>query len=106
MVADAFDPAIVRDDAAAVAVNEAADELLARLLDEGLLPGLETDRPGVLPAGTVLWKEAWPVLGVERDDDASLRLWLDRCALPRHQCVDGVATLLDDPGVLNCSAMC
>jgi hypothetical protein len=54
---------------------------------------------GVLTARTVLWKQAWPVLGVERNDDASFRLWPDRCSLPWHHLVDGVATPVDDPAV-------
>jgi len=54
VVADALDPAVVGDDAAAVAVDEAKDELLGRLVDDCFLPWLEPDRPVVLAAGAML----------------------------------------------------
>ena len=62
VVAHAGDPAIVGDDAAAVAVNQAEDELFGGVVDERLLPGLESDRPRVLLAGAVLRKQTRPML--------------------------------------------
>ena len=50
----AHDAAVIRDDAAAVAVDEAEDELFGGLVDERLLPGLQSNRSHVLLAGTVL----------------------------------------------------
>jgi hypothetical protein len=54
VVADALHAAVVRDDPAAITVDEAADELLGGLVDEGLLPGLECDSSVVFSAGSVL----------------------------------------------------
>jgi hypothetical protein len=59
---DATNAAVVRDDAAAVVLDQAADELFGCLVDEGVLPGLEPDRPVVLSTGTVLGEEAGPVV--------------------------------------------
>ena len=53
-VTRAHDAAVIRDDAAAVAVDEAEDELFGGLVDERLLPGLQSNRSHVLLAGTVL----------------------------------------------------
>jgi len=85
VVANAFDPAIVRDDPATVAVDQAADEVFGRLVDKGLLPGFETDRPFVLLAGAMLWKDAWPVLGTEHDLNASAFFPHDGRALTWHE---------------------
>ena len=41
-VTRAHDAAVIRDDAAAVAVDEAEDELFGGLVDERLLPGLQS----------------------------------------------------------------
>jgi hypothetical protein len=54
VVPDAANAAVVGDDAAAVAVNEAEDEFFGGLIDECLLPGLEPDGPVGLAAGAVL----------------------------------------------------
>jgi hypothetical protein len=54
VIADAPNAAVVGDDATAVAVDEADDELLGGLVDECLLPGLESDASVVFLAGTVL----------------------------------------------------
>ena len=91
-----MNPAIVRDDAAAVAVNEATDEFFGGFLDEDLLPGLETDRPGVLLAGAVLWEEARPVLGIQHDLDAPSAFPHDGRALTWHQRVDCLAAARND----------
>ncbi|BBX11426.1 hypothetical protein MNVM_05070 [Mycobacterium novum] len=61
------DATIVGDDAAAIAVDQAADEFLGGLVDEVFLPRLQPDRPVVLLAGAVLREEARPVLGVQVD---------------------------------------
>ncbi|RWA19878.1 hypothetical protein MELE44368_19790 [Mycolicibacterium elephantis DSM 44368] len=53
MVPDAAYPAIVGDDAAAVGMDEAENELFGCLVDECLLPGREFDRPLMLFARTV-----------------------------------------------------
>jgi hypothetical protein len=53
-VTRAHDAAVIRDDAAAVAVDEAEDELFGGLVDERLLPGLQSNLSRVLLAGTVL----------------------------------------------------
>ena len=50
-VTRAHDAAVIRDDAAAVAVDEAEDELFGGLVDERLLPGLQSNRSHVLLAG-------------------------------------------------------
>jgi hypothetical protein len=54
----------------------------------------------MLLTGTMLRKKTRPVLGVERYDDAALRLWVHCCVLASHQHVDGSATAVDDPRVL------
>jgi len=62
VVLDAFDAAVVGDDAATVAVDQAADEILRRLIDELLLPRLQRDWPQVLSARTVLRGTPWRVV--------------------------------------------
>jgi hypothetical protein len=84
VVPDALHAAVVRDDPAAVTVDEAEDELLGGLVDEGLLPGLERDSAVVFSAGAVLREEAWPMLGVEPDLDAPRRLLHNGRALAWH----------------------
>jgi hypothetical protein len=42
-VSEALDGAVVGDDAATVAVDQAADEVLRRLIDKLLLPRLQRD---------------------------------------------------------------
>ena len=56
VVPDAGHPAVVGDDAAAIAVYQSEDELFGGLVDEGLLPGFEGYPPLVLPAGAMLRK--------------------------------------------------
>jgi len=99
VVSDALDAAVIGDDAATVAVDQAADEILRRPIDKLLLPWLQPDLPGVFPARTVLREQAWPVLGVEGHNDASLLLRFNRPSLSRHHCVDGVPATVDDAGV-------
>jgi hypothetical protein len=99
VVPDTPNPAIVRDHAAAIAIDQAANELLGGFFHEHFVPRLEPDRPQVLPAWSVLRQKAWPVLRIVLYDDASSRLPCDRCVLPRHQSVDGFATPTDYSGV-------
>jgi hypothetical protein len=54
VVADAADPAVVRDDAAAVAVDRSEDEFFGGLIDKRLLPGFEGYPSFVLDARAVL----------------------------------------------------
>jgi hypothetical protein len=74
VVADAFDTAVVGDDAATVAVDQPDDELLGRLVDEILLPRFEGDASEVLPPRTVLRKQTGPMFRVEGDFDTFLFL--------------------------------
>ena len=62
MVADAADPAVVRDDAAAVTVDQSENELLSGLVDERLLPGFEDYASLALDSGAVLREQARPML--------------------------------------------
>ena len=100
VVADALDAAVVGDDAATVAVDQAANEVLGGLIDKLLLPGFQPDRPVVLLAGPMLREEARPVLGVEGDHDAALLHSLDRCVLSGHDRVDCLLAAVNDAGVL------
>jgi hypothetical protein len=97
---DAQHTAIIGDDAAPVAVNQAKDEFFGRLVDERLLPWLECDPSGVLLAGAVLGEKARPVLGVQRHFDAVLGQLHDPCALTGHQHVDCFPAPVDDRRVL------
>jgi hypothetical protein len=64
VVPDTPNPAIVRDHAAAIVIDQAANELLGGLFHEHFVPRLEPDRPQVLPAWSVLRQKAWPVLRI------------------------------------------
>ncbi|WP_232425651.1 hypothetical protein [Mycobacterium sp. JS623] len=52
-------------------MDQAEDELLGGLINERLLPWFKRDSPCVLLARAVLWQEAWPIFGSERNVDAS-----------------------------------
>src|SRR6476660_3997125 len=73
VIPDAHDAAVVCDDTTAVTVDESQDEFFGCLVDERLLPGLESNRALVFPARAVLGKQARPMLGVQRDFDAAFR---------------------------------
>jgi hypothetical protein len=97
VVADAADSAVIRDDAAAVAVDQAADELLGLAVHDFLLPWLEGDEPAVFRPRAVLRQEAGPVLGVEDDLDAVFARSIDqRSALVGHDQVDRLSASLHD----------
>jgi hypothetical protein len=99
VVAHAHDTAIVRDDAAAVTVDQTKDELLGGLIDEHLLPGFEGYPPIVFSAGAMLRQETWPVFRVQGYLNAPFQT-LHRRALALHQHVDGLATSIDNCGIL------
>jgi hypothetical protein len=67
VIADAGDAAVVRDDAAAVTMDYAADEFFGLCFDEILFPRFESNRHQMLLSGTMLWQQARPVFGVQRD---------------------------------------
>jgi len=100
-ISDALDAAVVGDDAATVAVDQAADEILRRLIDKLLLPGLKLYRPQVLQAWAMLREQARPVLGRKVDVCAgATRSRPDARSLARHHSIDALATTLDDVGIL------
>src|SRR5262249_41647554 len=99
VVADARHAAVVGDDAAAVTVDQAADEVLGCLFQEPFLPGLQLDWPAVLEAGSVLREQARPVLGVEADVDAALGRITYPGVLSRHHSIDGRAAAINDARV-------
>jgi hypothetical protein len=100
VIADAADTTIVRDDAAAVAVDQAADEFLGGLVDERLLPRFEGDAAVVLAAWAVLGEQTWPVLGVEANLKGLARHPPDGCMLAGHDRIDGFAAPTDDRRIL------
>jgi hypothetical protein len=55
-VADAGDTSVVCDDAAAVAIDQAADEVFGGLGDESVLPRLRANGAGVFSAWAMLGK--------------------------------------------------
>jgi hypothetical protein len=63
VIPDAADPAVIGDDATAVAVDQSEHELFGGLVDKGLLPGFEGYRSLVFHSRAVLWQQARPVLG-------------------------------------------
>ncbi|MGW0162847.1 hypothetical protein ACWDUN_26345 [Mycobacterium sp. NPDC003323] len=63
VVAHARHAAIVGDDAAAVAVDQTADEVLGGGVDVSLLPRFQDDRAQVLRSRSVLREQAGPVFG-------------------------------------------
>src|SRR6476469_3946255 len=70
VVADAAYAPVVGDHAAAVAVDQPADELLGFVINDGLLPRFECNTPAVFLTGAVLREQARPVLRVQRHFDA------------------------------------
>ena len=73
VVADAPHTAIVGHDAAAIAMNETANELFVMLGHELRLPIGQRDLSFVLSARPVLRKQAGPMIGAHRDDVAAAR---------------------------------
>jgi hypothetical protein len=70
VVADAAHAAVIRHNPATVAMCEATDEILSGLLDELLLPTLESDQPVCFLPRTMLRQQSRPVFAAKPDFDA------------------------------------
>jgi hypothetical protein len=88
--------AIIGDDATAITVDQAADEVIRCFLDQLFLPWFQSDRPQMLLAGAVLWKQARPMFRVQVNFRAIVVAPPSPCTLARHQEVDRFASAVND----------
>ena len=86
------------DGAAAVGVDESADELVGMLVGDLMLPGLEDDRPVVLPARAVLRERSGPPVPPALDQThVAVRHAIRLHAPPKAREDEGRDAVLHDP---------
>jgi hypothetical protein len=100
VVANAGGSAVVCNDAAAVAVKEAAKKCFPMKTNDVFLPVEQCDRALMFASRPMLRKNAWPVIPVHRDVHA-LRATATAapCSLRRHQSFQRVGASAHDPGI-------
>jgi hypothetical protein len=96
VIANTSKPAIVRHNAAAIAIDEATNKFFGSVVDKRLLPKLEADLSQVLLAWAVLRKQARPMFRVKINFRAIVGTSPSPRALAPHKDFDRLASAFDD----------